>query len=247
MADEIRWQFGRYQIVTHERTGRMLFVDNESVRCDWPMFVGGEHNQKAATDYPELWPAYVKSAALVLNDLDRGVIDSDMANVRLSVCIALAFMDHTPKTDPDKGFLWWASEMPGYPETYNPEEWEAGSTGTAAPNWSLERVWDQYIGDLDGEGLHEYAEAARRLDLTALGVDLAEAEADAEGLWLRVRVYCGRTGPHKYDYTDVVIIYRPALQVALEQIEDEHGKLYTYDVEESFDNLALVGGKISDV
>ena len=242
MTDEIRWQFGRYQIVTHERTGSMLFVDNESARCDWPMFVGGEHNQKAATDYPELWPAYVKSAALVLNDLDRGAIDSDLAEVRLSVCIALAFMAHTPQVDPGKGFLWWAGAMPGYPETYDPNTWPEDNSTVA-------EVWVSYLCELVQAGLTEYAKAAYHLDLTALGLDLYpdEDDDDAEGLWLRVRVRCGRTAPFQYDYEDVVIIYRPALQVALAQIEAEHGKLYTYDVEESFSNLTLVGGKISDV
>ena len=240
LQEELLWQFGPYQVVRRiDCAGpRLALVNDNQCYVDYPLFAGSDDDRKVYLDWPERWPRYVKSAALVLNDLDRGVIEADLCNVRLTVCLALAFMDHTPEVGPTR----WASDMPGYPESYDPETWKHCSTSPAVLNWPLERVWDQYIADLDGEGLHEYAEAARRLDLSALGIDFASSETDEQGLWLRVRVWCDRTEPYQYGYEDVVVIYRPALQESLAQIADEHGPLYHYEIEETFDNLAVVGG-----
>ena len=89
---------------------------------------------------------------------------TELQMIRKQLKQAIQFANSTPTHDP----LWWAGEVPAYPDEYVSEEWQEENK----PFW---QVWEEYLEELTAEAnrtelpeLYEHLEKAGRLPIQDL-------------------------------------------------------------------------------
>ena len=82
-----------------------------------------------------------------------------METLRTQLALAIEFMEQTPGVP--RQHSWWTGDMPASPELYDPTSWGARNY----PIWS---IWDDFISDLDSNGLHDRVKLAYELPIADL-------------------------------------------------------------------------------
>jgi hypothetical protein len=88
--------------------------------------------------------------------------EKDLSILREQLVTLGEFMRDTVDPEhPHRKAWWWTSDLPAYPELYEPVDWERA-------NKSIEVIFGEYLYELEKAGLTEKLEQAKELPIADL-------------------------------------------------------------------------------